>query len=130
MEIDTRPLILLGGIYHLGFAVFHLGFWRMFGWPRSLRPAGDLNVAVTQVMNLALVVVFTGVGLVSLLYPSELITTPLGRAVCMMIAAFWTVRAIAQPLFFKLQNPATLVLTIVFIGGAVSYGFALLPGAS
>ena len=130
MEIDTRPLILLGGIYHLGFAVFHLGFWKMFGWPKTLSPAGHTNEAITQVMNLALVVVFAGVGVLSLVYPAELLGTPLGRGMCLLISAFWALRAAAQLWFFSLRSAASLVLTVIFIGGSVSYGFALLPGLS
>lgn len=27
-----KTLIYIGGIYHVGFAIFHLLFWRLFDW--------------------------------------------------------------------------------------------------
>ena len=61
---ETAPwLILACALFNLGFGVFHLLFWRLLGWPASLAPAGGLNRAVTQTLNLMLCYCFFAVAL-------------------------------------------------------------------
>ena len=44
--MSTRPLLLLCALHSLAFAAFHLGFWRLFDWPRSLAGTTRANRAI------------------------------------------------------------------------------------
>lgn len=55
-------MLVAAGIADLGLALFHLMFWRLFGWPERLQPSGALNTAVTQTLNAMLTYVFVAYG--------------------------------------------------------------------
>jgi len=121
-------LIQAGGIYSLGFVIFHLLFWRIFDWDRDLRSLSFLNRAIMQVVNLSLTFVFAIFGAISLLHTRELLETPLGHSLTLLIAMFWLFRAILQPLFFKLKHWSSVVFLAVFLLGSLLYGIPAILG--
>lgn len=114
-------LIQAGGVYCLGFVVFHLLFWRIFSWREDLRSLSFLNRAIMQVLNLSLTFVFAIFGYVSLAHTRELLETPLGRSLLALIALFWLWRAIQQPLFFGLRHRGSVAFLLLFLLGSVLY---------
>ena len=115
-------LIRIGGIYSLGFVAFHLLFWRIFNWREDLRSLAFLNRAIMQVLNLSLTFVFVIFGYVSLAHTRELLETPLGRSLLVLIALFWLWRAVQQPLFFGLRHWGSVAFLLLFLLGSVLYG--------
>ncbi len=81
-----------------------------------------------QIANLQLVWVFTAAGLLCLLYPGELATTPLGRAVLAGMSAFWIIRSVAQFVWLRVNHPLVHVLTALFVLGAALFAAPLLRG--
>lgn len=124
MSVDT--ILLLCAVHSLGFALFHLGFWRWFDWPRSLLHAGGPNRAIVQIANLQLVWVFAGVGLLCLLYPAALVHTPLGRAMLAGMSAFWLIRLAAQFVWLRIHHPLVHALSALFACGALLFAWPLL----
>ena len=124
--MDTSILIALCAVHSFGFALFHLGFWRLFGWPRSLERTSLANRAIVQIANLQLVWVFTGIGVLCLLYPAALTGTPLGRAVLAGMSTFWLVRLTAQLVWLRIHHPLVHVLTALFACGALLFAWPLL----
>jgi hypothetical protein len=55
-------VLALAAALDLGFAAFHAAFWRLFGWPGSLRHSGRVNAAITQTLNVMLAFVFAAYG--------------------------------------------------------------------
>lgn len=55
---DMNTLIIIGGIYCLAFAFFHLAFWRLFDWKSELPKLNSINRGVLQVLNIRLTYVF------------------------------------------------------------------------
>ena len=53
--MSTATLLVLCAIHSIGFALFHLGFWRLFGWPRTLQATTLPNRAIVQIANVQLV---------------------------------------------------------------------------
>ncbi len=121
-------LVKAGGIYSLGFVIFHLLFWRLFDWDTDLRSLSFLNRAIMQVVNLSLTFVFVMFGAISLLHTRELLETPLGHSLLLLIALFWLFRAILQPIFFKLKHWGSVVFFAVFLLGSLLYGIPAILG--
>jgi hypothetical protein len=121
-----KTLITIGGIYHLGFAVFHLAFWRLFSWKKDLSRLSPVNRKIMQILNLRLTYVFVAVGLISLLLAESLLSSDLGKAVLIGVALFWLMRAIEQVVFFGLRQAASLVIFLVFLAGAAIYLYPVL----
>jgi len=126
--MGVATLLAFCAIHSFGFALFHLGFWRLFGWPRTLQATTLPNRAILQIANVQLVWVFTGVGLLCLLFPGELAGTPLGRALLGGMAAFWLIRLAGQFVWLRLRHPLVHVLSVLFAAGAMLFAAPLFVG--
>ena len=116
--MDT--LILLCAIHCFGFAVFHMFFWKLFGWPAELKSLSVANRAITQIMNLRLIYIFLAVGVILLAYPYEMRTTPVGRALLIGMACFWFGRLAEQFIFLPYNRLMVHALSGLFLlGGAL-----------
>lgn len=120
-------MLFLCAAHSFGFALFHLGFWRLFDWPRTLQATTLPNRAILQIANVQLVWVFTGVGLLCVLFPDDLAGTPLGRALLAGMSAFWLVRLAGQVVWLRLHHPLVHVLSLLFALGAVLFALPLFP---
>jgi hypothetical protein len=109
--------IFAAGVFDLALALFHLLFWRLFGWPRSLEASGSVNRGITQILNLAITYLFVLAALLCFLFPHELAATAMGRFWLFAMAGFWLARSLVQPLFFSLRHPLSLALFAAFLGG-------------
>ena len=126
MSFSGEKFVVLGGLYCLGFALFHLMFWKVFGWKRDLASLTFVNRAVMQVLNLSLTVAFVVFAVPSLLYPAEMLNSEHGRWILGLVALFWFLRAAQQVVFFGLRRLASLMFFLVFILGGLLYAFPLL----
>jgi len=117
----SEVMILIGGFYNLGFAIFHLLFWRLFRWKRDLSSLTFINRSVTQILNLCLTFVFLLMAYISFFNTSELIQTNLGKALLVGFSLFWFLRMIEQIIFFGIRNLISIALTLVFLFGCVIY---------
>ena len=121
----SNTLIIIGGIFHLGFAVFHLFFWRLFNWKKDLASLTYINRAVMQILNLCLTFVFFVAAYISIFHSRELVATSLGNVILVSISAFWLLRFIEQIIFFGLKKRLSITLTVLFFAGFVIYLFPL-----
>lgn len=55
MNATLSWLLPLCAIHSLGFALFHVAFWKLFDWPRSLQSTTVANRAIIQILNLRLI---------------------------------------------------------------------------
>ena len=106
-------LVILAGLLDIGFAIFHLLFWRLFAWPESLLRTGIVNQAVTQTLNWVLIYVFLvyGASLVWLASIQHGAPSPLLAAG----TGFWLFRTALQPLLFPMRNWRSLVVSAAFV---------------
>lgn len=121
----TGTILLLCAVHSFGFALFHLGFWHVFRWPRTLAGTTLPNRAIAQIANVQLVWVFAAVGLLCLRYPDELAHTPLGRAVLAGMSVFWALRIAAQLIWLRLHHRLVHTLTALFACGALLFAWPL-----
>lgn len=119
-------LLFACGAHSAAFALFHLGFWRLFDWPRTLQSTTPPNRAVLQIANAQLVWVFGAVALLCLAMPVELADTSLGRVVLGGMAGFWWLRLVLQFVWLRLHHPVVHVLSVTFAIGAMLFTVAAL----
>ena len=116
-----KTLIIIGGIFGLGFFVFHIFFWKLFDWKKDLSLLTSLNRGVMQVLNLCLMICFLIFAYVSIIHTDALLTTALGNSILFGIGSLWFLRAIMQPVFFGLKNSISIAFFVTFLIGAVIY---------
>ena len=115
-------LMYTAAAYNAAFAVFHLAFWRLFGWKKDLGRLSAINRGVMQVLNICLTLLFVAGALAFLLLPTPLISEISGRGILYFFALFWFVRLVLQPFFFG-NSGASLVFSVLFALGAMIHGW-------
>lgn len=121
-------ILALCAVHSFGFALFHLSFWKLFRWREDLAGISIASRAILQIANLRLIYLFSGVGLLCLLYPNELQTSPLGRAFLLGMSLFWIGRLIEQMIFLRFNRPLIHALSFLFVVGAALFAWPLLVG--
>jgi hypothetical protein len=116
-----EALIITGGFYNLGFVAFHLLFWRIFNWEHELKQVSALNRATMQVLNLSIIFAFIIFSYISFAHTTELLTSPLGHGLLVLMALFWLTRSIQQIVFYKLHHWASWAFLLLFLAGALLY---------
>ena len=111
----------LCGIYSFGFALFHLGFWKIFHWKEEVRKLSFANKGILQTLNVQMIWFFSMVGIICFAFPKELISTNLGTVFLGGNATFWLIRAINQFIFFRINHYKIHILTIIFLLGVVLF---------
>ncbi len=124
MTGDT--MLLLCGLHSLGFAAFHVAFWALFRWPKTLASTTVANRAILQIANVQLIWVFLCIGGLCLRFPDALIQTPLGRAVMLGMSGFWVLRLIQQFVFLRVKHPLVHTLSVLFALGAALFALPIL----
>lgn len=124
--MDSKTCIIIGGFYNLGFAIFHIFFWKIFEWKSQLRLLNFVNKGLIQIFNLCLIVLFLFFAFSSIFYTNELIITSLGRLNIFFISLFWFLRAAYQIYFFGIKNQISLLLFIIFMFGGLIYLYPFL----
>ncbi len=118
-------LMLACAVHSIGFAIFHVFFWKIFRWKTDLKTASVSTRAIIQIANLRLIYLFFGVGVLCLLYPTELQSTQLGKAILAGMSLFWIGRLIEQFIFLPYNRPVIHILSILFLAGAGLFALPL-----
>ena len=114
-------LVIIGGIFNLGFAIYHSTFWKVFRWKQELAKISRLNRNVVQIINLCLTYILLAMAFISFVYTRDLINTSFGNIILLIIFLFWFLRMIEQVLYFGFKNKMSIVFTLIFLLGSLLY---------
>ena len=117
----SEILIIVGGVFNLGFVLFHIMFWRVFHWKEDLASLTHINRSVMQIMNLCLIFIFLVMAYVSFFHRPDLLQTGMGKALLVAFSGFWFLRMIEQVIFFGMKKKISVILTLIFLGVCVLY---------
>ncbi len=124
--MSPETCIVIGGVFHVLMAVFHLVFPQLLRWNEDLARLTSVNRAVMKILNLCLTFAFLLLAYLSLVHPLELTTTALGRSLSLGIALFWLFRAALQIVYLNpLRRWVLMLLFVLFLGGAALYAVPL-----
>ena len=84
------------GVVFVVLAVIHVIFPRFFRWKEEFATVSLINRQMMYVHAAFIAVVVLGIGLLCLMKADELIHTPLGRYLCLLLSVFWTLRLLVQ----------------------------------
>jgi predicted enzyme related to lactoylglutathione lyase len=127
----THPnlLLIVGAVHSAAFALFHLCFWRLFDWRRTLEPLSPVNRGVMQVLNLCLTLGFAAAAVIVFCDRTEILQTQLGAHVLLALAVFWAARLVEQFIFFPVRRRISVALIVLFALGTAVYALAFLSVA-
>ena len=110
-----------GGLFNLGFTVFHLFFWKLFDWKNDLASLTPVNRSVMQILNLCLTFMIFVMAYLSLFLPREMLATHLGKSLLVAFAIFWFFRMLEQIFVFEVKGRLSVVFTLIFLLGSIFY---------
>ena len=125
---NAEKLLLIGAIFHIVFALFHLLCWKLFDWVKDLKKLSHINKSVMQILNLRLIFVFLVFAYISYINGMEMLRTKLGLTMTISIALFWGFRSLEQVIYFGVKNLASNLLLLLFLFGAFLYGWVFYLG--
>ena len=125
---NAEKLLLIGTIFHVVFALFHLLFWKLFDWVKDLKKLSHINKSVMQILNLRLIFVFLVFAYISYFNASEMLSSKLGLTMTISIALFWGFRSLEQIIYFGVKNLASNLLLLLFLFGVFLYGWVFYLG--
>ena len=114
--------VITGGVLSLFMALFHARFPKLFDWQSDFQLISTKNAKIHYTIHLALILVFSGIGILSLLFASDLAAcTGLSLGLMLYFSLFWLWRTVWQTVYFspivKDGKPFILhVLLIIFFG--------------
>src|SRR5690606_5455973 len=124
--ISPETLLLLCGIHSLGFALFHMGFWKLFDWRTQLPKLNFANRGIMQILNIQLTYYLLFLAVSCFMFPSALLNTELGSFFLLANAGFWALRTVAQFIFLRANHYFIHILTVLFVLGSLLFAMAAL----
>ena len=121
-----NTIILLCGLYNIGFAIFHIAFWKIFHWDNELKKLSFANKGIMQILNVQMIYYWLFVAIACFAFPTELLTTKFGNFFLIGNSIFWLLRTIQQFIFLRANHIAIHILTFIFMIGALLFALALL----
>ncbi|TGL75737.1 hypothetical protein [Leptospira yasudae] len=119
--MEPKDFLIVGTIHSLGFAVFHVFFWKIFRWKEDLKRVSFANRAILQIANLRLIYLFVFMAGVTFFFPTELLSSSLGKWILIGFSVFWWGRLIEQFIFLRVNSVMVHVLTVLFFAGGIVY---------
>lgn len=116
--MNKITLLYACGIFNLVLVLFHISFWKVFNWKKTLEKGTKANKAVIQIMNIQLIYLFLFMAFIYLFYTEELIQSKIGNAIILGYAVFWIIRFFQQYIFLKQKGIFVIALTFIFLIGA------------
>jgi hypothetical protein len=120
-----KTVIFLCGLYNIGFALFHISFWKLFYWDSDLKKLSFANKAVMQILNIQIIYYFIFVAFICLCYPIELLTTNFGYIFLGGTSLYWFIRTIQQFIYLLVNNFKIHLLTFIFAIGTILFALPL-----
>lgn len=91
----TLHLNIIGGLLVV-LALVHSIFPKYFKWKEDLKDISLINRQLIGVHTFFIALFLFLLGLLCLTSAEDLVSTPLGRRICLGIAVFWTIRLVVQ----------------------------------
>jgi len=121
-----KTILLMCGLYNIGFALFHFGFWKIFEWNKDLKKLSFANKAIMQILNIQICYYFLFTAFICFAFPNELLTTKLGNWFLIGCSLFWLIRTLQQFVFLRANHYKIHILTFIFLIGTVLFSLPVL----
>jgi hypothetical protein len=130
--MSNELLLKIGAIFHLICALLHVAFPKLLNFKENLSELSPEKKVIIKptlhIMNICLLLFWLAFAIIPFFFPSELLTTSIGKTFLALIIVFWIIRIfILQPIFIGLKTKETWQMIIFFFIGFV---FFLIPGLS
>ena len=121
-----KTILLMCGVYNIGFALFHIGFWKIFHWNTELKKISFANKAIMQILNIQIIYYFFFTAVICFVFSTELVTTKFGNWFLAATSLFWLIRTLQQFIFLRANHYKIHLLTFIFLIGTILFCLPLI----
>ena len=118
-----KMLIVIGGIFNLLVALFHMFIGKVLNWPESIACLDYMNRSVMYMLNNHVALSAFIFFLLCFLFPKDLLSTRLGNMMLGSMAAFYFIRGIYEFIYYDMSQIFSglnfIPLLIFFITGFI-----------
>jgi hypothetical protein len=112
----TLISIYFGGVLTIFMAIFHTQFYKLFKWDAEYRNITAINKKIFYTIHLALLLLFFGLGFLTLIYAQELSRCEgISLGINVLISIFWLWRTTWQVTYFKGKIMHYLLIVYFFL---------------
>lgn len=116
----NKGLLIAGGIFNAFFTLFHI----FMGWQIQMVPTLTEDVrALLQMLNVGVVLIVSFAAYVSFFHKSELVETRLGKSLLVLIALFYTARAVGEIILSPAFSPVIFGICLIVAGVYLAAAF-------
>lgn len=108
-------LIFAGGVMSILLGLYHCMFWKGLDWAAELPKLSAMNSAVMQMFNLGIICLLLCLGVILIVYRSEVARTRTGRALLLTMTMFYIVRLAGEFIFIGGGDVWLVAILIVYI---------------
>ncbi len=117
--MNPKIFIILGGIFNLSWAIFHIFFPKFFKWDKALKKVDYINRSVMHIQSNFLLITFLIFSFAAFLFTDEMIDTNLGKYLVASFGMFWLIRSFVNIYFFGVKNKQADFFLFIFISGFI-----------
>ncbi|HLO13515.1 MAG TPA: hypothetical protein VK206_01710, partial [Anaerolineales bacterium] len=99
-RINMNLILVAGGIYHIGWAIFDSAWPKLWDWKRRLSQLDDFNRGLLYILSRLLVLLYLYIATLSFFFQDELLNSMIGKTVLIFMVIYWTFRAFMQIQFY------------------------------
>lgn len=89
------------GILFTALSLMHVGFPRYFRWKEELASLSLLHRQMMQVHTAFIALTVLLMGVLCLTSADDMVATPIGRRICLLLGIFWALRLLVQLFVYR-----------------------------
>lgn len=93
-------ILVAGGIYHLGWAIFDSAWPKLWDWKRRLSQLDDFNRGLLYILSRLLVLLYLYIATLPFFFQDELLNSIIGKTILIFMVIYWSFRALMQIQFY------------------------------
>lgn len=113
MEKKHLRILQASGLVNVFFLVFHVLFYGIFGWEKSLACLSRFDWAIFMTYHAIVILAIGAMAVICLFYARYLLQTALGKPVLVFFALFYIVRIAAEFLFFGYSGASSVYVIVM-----------------
>lgn len=117
----ANKLIGTGGIFSALFLILHIAFYWILNWGKTLEVMNPEDKAILLTLNLVVILLLIYAVAVSFCFTRQLPQTATGRSLLLFFASFYSLRMVAEFIYFGFRFPSSFVAITLCLIPALCY---------
>ncbi len=125
MRNTTNIFLISSGIMNSLFLIFHLMFYHLFEWEKTLSCLNGSDSGIMLTFNLICILFLVMMTFFPFLFRKDLLETRMGKSLLIVFAMFYSIRIVCEFLFFGFSGFKSIVIIALCLIPIICYLFCV-----